>query len=113
MGAHSRVNTGAAAGPGNPRYCERTSHATDEISRGIKVNVARPVEDELAALELDGGSKRRIWFLGDLTPGVEPPLPLFYSGVLLRLREGLSEDSTVMLRPCRHTQLTAEWTDGL
>jgi hypothetical protein len=77
----------------------------------IKVNVAGPVADALAALDLDGGSDRRIWFLEDLTPGL-PPLPLYNAGVVLRLRSGKSDDSTVKLRPCRRTQLTPGWADG-
>jgi hypothetical protein len=78
----------------------------------IKVNVAGPVADALVVLDLDGGSQRRIWFLEDLTPGLEPPLPLLSAGVALRLRTGKSGDSTVKLRPCRRTQLTPEWVEG-
>jgi hypothetical protein len=77
----------------------------------IKVNVAGQVPDALAALDLGGGTDRRIWFLEDLTPGV-PSLPLYSAGVVLRLRSGNSEESTVKLRPCRRTQLTPEWADG-
>lgn len=32
--------------------------------------------------------------------------------MVLRLRSGKSEDSTVKLRPCRRTQLTPGWADG-
>lgn len=77
----------------------------------IKVNLAGSVADAVSALNLGGGSKRRIWFLEDLTPGLEPPLPLLSAGVSLRLRSGKSDDSTVKLRPCRRTQLTPEWAD--
>jgi hypothetical protein len=75
----------------------------------IKVNVAGPAADALSLLALGEGSKRRIWFLEDLTPGLGTPLPLLSAGVLLRLRSGKSDDSTVKLRPCRRTQLTPEW----
>lgn len=78
----------------------------------IKVNVAGPVPDALAALELDEGPVRRIWFLEDVTAGLEPPLPLLSAGVALRLRSGDSGDSTVKLRPCRRTQLAEGWVDG-
>ncbi|MET1088444.1 MAG: hypothetical protein ABWY04_15210 [Arthrobacter sp.] len=79
----------------------------------IKVNVAGPAADALSALELAGGSSRQIWFLEDLTPGFEPALPLLAAGVLLRLRRGQSDDSTIKLRPCRRTQLPPEWTDKI
>ena len=78
----------------------------------IKMNVAGPTEAALAALGLDGGSERLTWFLEDLTPGLEPALPLLCAGVILRVRSGKSDDSTVKLRPCRRTQLTPEWADG-
>ncbi len=78
----------------------------------IKVTVARPVADALVALDLDGGSQRRIWFLEDLTPGLEPPLPLLSAGLALRLRTGKSGNPTVKLRPCRRTQLPPEWVEG-
>ncbi len=77
----------------------------------IKVNVAGEVQDALATLGLDGGSERLVWFLEDLTPGLDPALPLLNAGVVLRVRSGTSADSTVKLRPCRRTQLTADWTD--
>jgi hypothetical protein len=74
----------------------------------LKVNVAGPVADALSLLVSNEGSKRRIWFLEDLTPGLGTPLPLFSAGVLLRLRSGKTDDSTVKLRPCRRTQLAPE-----
>jgi hypothetical protein len=76
----------------------------------IKVNVAGPVQDAQAALDLDEGKERRIWFLEDLTPGLDPPLPLLAAGVILRVRGGKNADSTAKLRPCRRTQLTDEWS---
>ena len=72
----------------------------------IKVNVAGPVQDALTILGLNGGDERRIWFLEDLTPGLDPALPLLNAGVILRVRSDTSADSTVKLRPCRRTQLT-------
>ena len=77
----------------------------------IKVNLARSVADALTALGLDGGSERQIWFLEDLTPGLVPALPLLAAGVVLRLRSGGSDESTIKLRPCRRTQLTPEWAN--
>lgn len=77
----------------------------------IKINLARSVADALTALGLDGGSQRQIWFLEDLTPGLEPALPLLAAGVVLRLRSGEADESTVKLRPCRRTQLTPEWAN--
>jgi hypothetical protein len=77
----------------------------------IKVNVAGPVQDALTILGLDGGAERRIWFLEDVTPGLDPSLPLLNAGVVLRVRSGTSADSTVKLRPCRLTQLTPDWTE--
>jgi hypothetical protein len=78
----------------------------------IKVNVAAPVQDALAALGLDEGKERNIWFLEDLTPGSVPPLPLLSAGVILRVRSGKTGDSTVKLRPCRRTQLTDDWAEA-
>jgi hypothetical protein len=78
----------------------------------IKVNVAGPVQDALAALHLDGGSEHRIWFLEDVTPGLDPALPLLSAGIILRVRSGKFDDSTVKLRPCRRTQLTPEWVEA-
>ena len=77
-----------------------------------KVNVAGHPEDALSALGLNGGSERRIWFFEDLTPGIEPGLPLLSGGVVLRVRSGKSGDFTLKLRPCRRTQLTPEWAAG-
>lgn len=77
-----------------------------------KVNVAGHPEDALSVLGLNGGSERRIWFFEDLTPGIEPSLPLLASGVALRARSGKSGDFTIKLRPCRRTQLTAKWAAG-
>lgn len=77
----------------------------------IKVNVAGEVQGALTTLGLDGGAERRIWFLEDLTPGLDPALPLLNAGVILRVRSGTSADSTVKLRPCHRTQLTADWTE--
>jgi hypothetical protein len=77
----------------------------------IKVNVAAPVQDALAVLHLEDGSERRIWFLEDVTPGLDPALPLLSAGVVLRVRSGKSDDSTVKLRPCRRTQLTPDWAE--
>ena len=77
----------------------------------IKVNLAPSVADALTALGLDRGSDRQIWFLEDLTPGLEPALPLLAAGVVLRLRSGETEESTIKLRPCRRTQLTPEWAN--
>jgi hypothetical protein len=79
----------------------------------IKVNVAAPVQDALTILGLDGGDERRIWFLEDLTPGLDPALPLLNAGVILRVRSDTSADSTVKLRPCRRTQLTDDWTEDI
>ncbi|GLB67875.1 hypothetical protein AHIS1636_23150 [Arthrobacter mangrovi] len=77
-----------------------------------KVNVAGPPEDALSALGLTGGLERSIWFFEDLTPGIEPDLPLLSGGVVLRARSGKSGDFTLKLRPCRRTQLTPEWAAG-
>ena len=55
---------------------------------------------------------RLVYFLDDITPGTQPRLPLFNSGIVLRLRQNDSDkdDSTVKLRPCRRSQLTDAWT---
>jgi hypothetical protein len=78
----------------------------------IKVNLAGSVEQALSMLDLEGGSERQVWFLEDTTPGLDPALPLLAAGIILRVRSGTSEDSTVKLRPCRRTQLTADWSEG-
>ncbi|GAF48112.1 hypothetical protein [Rhodococcus wratislaviensis] len=77
----------------------------------IKVTLSEDVPNALSTLGLDGGSPMKIWFLEDVTPGVEPPLPLLAAGIALRLRSGQSKnDSTVKIRPCRRTQLTPKWS---
>ena len=76
----------------------------------IKVNVAGKVDDALAALGLDEGAPREVWFLDDLTEGARPPLPLLSNGIILRVRRRKKkEDSTVKLRPCRRSQLVSRW----
>jgi hypothetical protein len=82
----------------------------DEIE--IKVNIAGDVDHALTVLELNGGKRREVWFLDDLTEGARPPLPLLSAGIILRLRrrENGKEDSTVKLRPCRRSQLTGSWS---
>jgi hypothetical protein len=77
----------------------------------IKLNIAGDVEQARSALGLDGGKKRKIWFLDDLTDGARPTLPLLSAGIVLRLRrrDNGKEDSTVKMRPCRWSQLVSPW----
>lgn len=78
----------------------------------IKVNIAGDVGHALGLLALHGGTPRQVWFLDDLTDGVKPALPLLNAGIVLRLRRDSKEQSTIKLRPCRRTQLTAQWQGG-
>jgi hypothetical protein len=79
----------------------------------VKVNIKGNVDDALTGLQLDEGEPREVWFVEDLTDGVE--LPLLSAGVILRLRRRTKknnktkEDSTVKLRPCRRSQLISPW----
>ncbi len=79
----------------------------------IKVNVAGDVGQAVAGLELGEGAAREIYFLEDLTPGLASRHPLLTAGVVLRLRRGSDGDgdSTVKLRPCRRSALTADWLE--
>jgi len=79
----------------------------------IKVNIAGAVPEAIKLLSLDRGKAREISFVEDLTPGLSSPFPLFTAGVVLRLRREAdgSGDSTVKLRPCRRSQLAAEWSE--
>jgi hypothetical protein len=81
----------------------------------IKVNVGGDVDQALSALGLDGGRRRKVWFLDDLTEGARPTLPLLSAGIVLRLRkrDDGEEDSTVKLRPCRWSQLVSPWDQAL
>ncbi|MFI2346435.1 hypothetical protein ACH492_05120 [Streptomyces sp. NPDC019443] len=57
------------------------------------------------------GQARRIWFCEQ--SGASPArLPLLDSGVILRLRETRTrpDETTVRLRPCRQSRLTADWS---
>ena len=81
----------------------------------VKVNVAS--EDIPAAIEQLGmkdKSSMRVWFYEDLTPGIQA-LPLLHAGVILRarVREDGTVESTLKLRPCRLSQLTADWSSGV
>lgn len=77
----------------------------------MKVNVTGDVDQALRLLDLEQGQRRQVWFLDDLTEGVDP-LPLLHSGIVLRLRRRseTKADSTVKLRPCRRSQLVAPWS---
>lgn len=76
----------------------------------VKVNLAGPVDDSLEALNVTDAKPRRIWFMEDLTPGLETALPLLNDGVILRIRnDGDKADSTLKLRPCRRSQLEDPW----
>lgn len=79
----------------------------------VKVNVATSdIQQAITELELADESSMRLWFFEDETPGIEP-LTLLHAGVVLRVRvraNGKTE-STVKLRPCRMSQLTADWRD--
>jgi|KBSSwiStaDraftv2_1062776.scaffolds.fasta_scaffold24727_7 hypothetical protein len=81
----------------------------------IKVNVAGDVDSALSALGLNGGTRRRVWFVDDLTDGARPTLPLLSAGIVLRLRkrDDGQEDSTVKMRPCRRSQLISPWDEPL
>lgn len=82
-----------------------------EVAVEIKVNVADDVDRAIAVLGLNGGKRRQVWFLDDLTEGTRPALPLMNAGIVLRLRrrENGKGDSTVKLRPCRRSQLIGVW----
>jgi hypothetical protein len=69
------------------------------------------VDRAVAALPLAEGKTWRIVFCEDVTAGVAPLAPLLEIGVILRVRgkSGSKGDSTVKLRPCRWSQLTAEF----
>ena len=79
----------------------------------IKANVAgADVAAALERLELDDSSHVRIWFYEDLRAAV-PPFPLFEDHLILRVRvkRNGDTDSTVKLRPCDRSRLTAQWLD--
>ncbi|MCX4976914.1 hypothetical protein [Streptomyces sp. NBC_00620] len=59
---------------------------------------------------LGRGLDRRIWFC-EQSDACPARLPLLDSGVILRLRETRArpDDTTVRLRPCRPSLLTADW----
>ena len=78
----------------------------------VKANIAGGVGHALGVLGLQAGTPRQVWFLDDLTDGAKPALPLLNAGIVLRLRRGDKEQSTIKLRPCRRTQLTAQWQGG-
>ena len=79
----------------------------------IKVNVAGDVGQAAAGLGLGEGAPREIYFLEDMTPGLASRHPLLTAGVVLRLRRESDGDgdSTVKLRPCRRSALTADWSE--
>jgi hypothetical protein len=56
----------------------------------------------------------RIHFCEDVTPGVDPGTPLLDRDLVLRARDkpGGKDDTTVKLRPCRRSQLTAHWLEA-
>jgi len=79
----------------------------------IKANVAgADVAAALDVLELDDSTHMRIWFYEDLRAAV-PPFPLFEQHLILRVRvkKNGDTDSTVKLRPCDRSRLTAQWLD--
>ena len=84
---------------------------TDHDPIEIKVNIGGNVERALTALGLGEGRTREVWFLDDLTEGLDEPLPLLTEDIILRLRrrDNGKEDSTVKLRPCRRSQLAGKW----
>ena len=84
---------------------------TDPDPIEIKVNIGGNVEPALTALGLGEGKARKVWFLDDLTEGLEKPLPLLTEDIILRLRrrDNGKEDSTIKLRPCRRSQLAGKW----
>ena len=69
------------------------------------------VDRAVAALPLADAKTWRIVFCEDVTGGVAPVTPLLEIGVILRVRgkSGSKGDSTVKLRPCRWSQLTADF----
>jgi hypothetical protein len=78
----------------------------------IKVNVAGgDITRAIGALELDDESGLRVWFYEDTTPGAG--VPLLDAGIVIRVRADAdgTGDSTVKLRPCRRSQLTAHFID--
>jgi len=76
----------------------------------IKVTLAGGAAgDGVAALGLPQGDESRIVFCEDVTPAT-PAVPLLLAaGVVLRVRRksGRKGDSTIKLRPCRWSQLSA------
>ena len=77
----------------------------------IKVNIGGNVDRALTVLGLGEGRARKVWFLDDLTEGLQEPLPLLTENIILRLRrrDNGKEDSTIKLRPCRRSQLAGKW----
>jgi hypothetical protein len=71
----------------------------------LKVTLSDGVDEALARLGLDQpGDQRRIGFLEDLRDPAHP-LPLLEAGIVLRVREGDDDDSTVKFRPCVPSQV--------
>jgi hypothetical protein len=78
----------------------------------IKVNVCGDVVDALTWLQGTHGPaiSRRMWFAEARIADAGGPPALLDSGIIIRLRSGDCDDVTVMLRPCRHTQLGGRWS---
>jgi hypothetical protein len=71
----------------------------------LKVTLSGGVDEALARLGLDQpGEVRRIGFLEDLRHPAHP-LPLLEAGIILRVREGDDDDSTVKFRPTVPSQV--------
>jgi hypothetical protein len=85
----------------------------NEEQTGVEIKVSFDGQQVVRALDElgldDDGEPRHIGFLEDTTVGVA--LPLFYQGIVLRVRQidDDDDDATVKLRPCRRSQLTGDW----
>jgi len=76
----------------------------------LKLTINKDVEKALGKLGPKDDSKRQIWFLEDVTPGLRKPRPLGRASVVVRLRTGKKrDDSTIKLRPARDSQLVEPW----
>lgn len=82
---------------------------------GIEIKVTIDGDQVSAAIDKwlpdDDGERRRLYFFEERVDGAPTALPLFNDHVILRVRqiERDEDDSTVKLRPCERSQLTAEW----
>jgi hypothetical protein len=80
----------------------------------VKVTTSTQVDQAVSALELGPGKRWEILFCEDVTAAVTPSTPLLELGVILRARRKSASkgDSTIKLRPCRWSQLDADFAEN-